>query len=95
MAANTELLMALPYTAAFYFYVRAYRPLPPAYEAETSSRPFRAQSWLPLLLAGAMAGFSTLFKQVGVLTILFFALYELFAITIARRLREAKAEKGF
>ena len=89
MAANTELLMALPYTAAFYFYVRAHSPLPAADRAEDSSTPFRARRWAPLLLAGAMAGFSTLFKQVGVLTLLFFALYELLAITIARRSREA------
>ena len=65
MAANTELLMALPYTAAFYLY---------------SSAPSRARSWLLLFMAGAMAGAATLFKQVGVLTLLFFALYELFAI---------------
>jgi 4-amino-4-deoxy-L-arabinose transferase-like glycosyltransferase len=95
MAANTELLMVLPYTAAFYFYVKAYRPLLSADEAESSSRPSRAQSLLPLLLAGAMAGFSTLFKQVGVLTLLFFALYELLAITIAYRLREISRREEF
>lgn len=94
MAANTELLMALPYTAAFYFYLRAYRPLPSADEAESSSPSSLAQSWLPLLLAGAMAGFSTLFKQVGVLTLLFFALYELLAITISHRSREANRQEG-
>ena len=66
MAANTELLMALPYTAAFYLY---------------SSAPSRARSWLLLFMAGAMAGAATLFKQVGVLTLLFFALYELFAVS--------------
>jgi 4-amino-4-deoxy-L-arabinose transferase-like glycosyltransferase len=82
MAANTELLMALPYTAAFYFYVRAH---PSVVETEEASRPLIVSSWVALFLAGAMAGFSTLFKQVGVLTILFFALYELLAITIARR----------
>jgi 4-amino-4-deoxy-L-arabinose transferase-like glycosyltransferase len=70
MAANTELLMALPYTAAFYLYLRA------------SSR---ARSWPLLLAAGAMAGAAALFKQVGVLALLFFALYELIVIFMTRR----------
>ncbi|HWP42409.1 MAG TPA: glycosyltransferase family 39 protein, partial [Blastocatellia bacterium] len=61
MAANTELLMALPYTAAFYFYVIAGR-----------------RGMAALIAAGAMTGFATLFKQVGVFNLAFFALYELY-----------------
>ncbi len=80
MAANTELLMALPYTAAFYLYLPA---------------PSRARSWLLLFMAGAMAGAAALFKQVGVLTLLFFALYELFAIFMTRRSEEASRVKRF
>ena len=80
MAANTELLMALPYTAAFYLY---------------SSTPSRARSWLLLFMAGAMAGAATLFKQVGVLTLLFFALYELFAILMTHRSEETSRVKWF
>lgn len=93
MAANTELLMVLPYTAAFYLYLRAYRPLPQSAGADNLSASFGARSWLLLLLAGAMAGFAALFKQVGVVTLLFFALYELFAIYMTHRSDESSGLK--
>jgi hypothetical protein len=68
MAANTELLMALPYTAAFYFFVRA----------SINGQSRRRTIWLNLALAGAMTGIATLFKQVGVFNLAFFAMYEVF-----------------
>lgn len=80
MAANTELLMALPYTAAFYLYLSA---------------PSRGRSWLLPFMAGAMAAAAVLFKQVGVLTLLFFALYELFAVLKTRRSEEAGRARWF
>ena len=78
MAANTELLMALPYTAAFYLYLSA---------------PGRSRPWLLLFMAGAMAGAATLFKQVGVLTLLFFALNESFNILARRHSDESASVK--
>ena len=68
MAANTELLMALPYTAAFLFFMVArdrYGDLKNVPLSNTA-----------LVLAGLLTGIATLFKQVGVLNLLFFALYE-------------------
>ncbi|HKP84803.1 MAG TPA: glycosyltransferase family 39 protein [Blastocatellia bacterium] len=62
MAANTELLMVLPYTAAFYFFMKA----------------SRGQSMALLIAAGLMTGVAAMFKQVGVLALLFFGLNELF-----------------
>jgi len=62
MAANTELLMALPYAAAFYFFIRSRDAVSPASG----------------LLAGLMTGLATLFKQVGLFNLIFFALYEAF-----------------
>lgn len=69
MAANTELLMALPYTAAFYFFIRSR-------DARSPASPF---------LAGLMTGLATLFKQVGLFNLIFFALYEAFALYESRR----------
>lgn len=68
MAANTEMLMALPYTAAFYFFVRA----------SINEGRDRRGAVINLFLAGAMTAFATLFKQVGIFNLAFFALYELF-----------------
>ncbi|MEW6211753.1 MAG: glycosyltransferase family 39 protein, partial [Acidobacteriota bacterium] len=65
MAANTELLMALPLAASFYFFIRA--------------RGDTRLSSLWLLLAGVMTGAATLFKQVGVFNLAFFAAYEIFS----------------
>lgn len=69
MAANTELLMALPYTAAVYFFVRS-----------TINGNRVRRDLINLFTAGAMTGLATLFKQVGVFNLLFFALYELFVV---------------
>lgn len=72
MAANTELLMILPYTAALYFFLRA---------SDDRAR----RSALLLIAAGFMTGLATLFKQVGVLNLLFFGLYFLFETYQTRR----------
>ena len=66
MAANTELLMALPYTAAFYFFVVA---------IERSRTSLRGTTAL-LFAAGLMTGVAAIFKQVGAFNLLFFAAYE-------------------
>jgi hypothetical protein len=85
MAANTELLMVLPYTASFYFYLRARRA-----RAATSS--LLPANWLLLLLSGLLTGLASMFKQVGVFNLAFFALYEFFSRSdrqIARSLLES------
>ncbi|HVF90923.1 MAG TPA: glycosyltransferase family 39 protein [Blastocatellia bacterium] len=69
MAANTELLMALPYTAAFYFFIRSRDHLSPG----------------PAFLAGLMTGLAALFKQVGLFNLIFFAIYEAFRVYDASR----------
>lgn len=79
MAANTEMLMALPYTAAFYFFMRAARA---DIEGEA---PTHRHVWSWLIAAGLMSGVATMFKQIGVLNLLFFGLYELVQIIRARR----------
>ena len=71
MAANTELFMILPYTASLYFFLRA-------------SRASDHRNAL-LIASGLMTGLAVMFKQVGVLNLLFFGLYELFEIYKARR----------
>lgn len=83
MAANTELLMALPYTAAFYFFVRAST----ANVTSTRSRETQASAGVALFAAGLLTGLATLFKQVGVLNFGFFALYEILDLWRARRER--------
>lgn len=67
MAANTELLMALPYAASFLFFVIGQR-----------SRMRRRSANVALIVAGVLTGFAALFKQVGVLNLGFFAVYEMF-----------------
>ncbi|HET9529458.1 MAG TPA: glycosyltransferase family 39 protein [Blastocatellia bacterium] len=74
MAANTELLMALPYTAAFYYYVAA----------SGLGRAKRDSSMAGFVIAGAMTGFATLFKQVGVFNLAFFAAHEIFSACLDR-----------
>lgn len=68
MAANTELLMALPYTAAFYFFVRAL----------IKEREIGRRVSINLFVAGVMTGLATLFKQVGLFNLAFFVMHELF-----------------
>lgn len=82
MAANTELLMALPYSAAFYVFMTA-----------ASGRKGRDDTLLSssagLVAAGLLTGLAALFKQIGVLNLAFFALYEILAVWNARGKRLA------
>lgn len=87
MAANTELLMALPYTAAFYFFVRASNPG----GITMQSRATGLSGGVALFLAGLLTGFAALFKQVGVLNLVFFGLYEILDIWRARGERPLSA----
>ena len=73
MAANSELLMALPYTAAFYFFMMA---------AGCNRRRERAAA---LIAAGFLTGLAAMFKQIGVLNLAFFALYEFDTVVRARK----------
>ena len=73
MAANTELLMALPYAAAFYLFMIA---------SVDASKPRRTGF---LLAAGMLTGLAALFKQVGVLNLGFFAVYEIWGAVRVRR----------
>ena len=70
MAANTELLMALPYANAFYFYLQA-RGKEPAHLASFA--------------AGLLTGVAVLFKQLGIFNLAFFALAELLLLYGARK----------
>ncbi|GEM_PF-959460 len=70
MAANTEMLMALPLAASFYFFIRACNG--------------NRRSVLWLLLAGMMTGTATLFKQVGIFNLAFFVAYEMLSIYQSR-----------
>jgi hypothetical protein len=81
MAANTELLMALPYAASFYFFIRARSPMQGSGRVRVSS----GRSVAPLLIAGLLTGLAALFKQVAVFSLLFFALYEGVAVYRAWR----------
>jgi 4-amino-4-deoxy-L-arabinose transferase-like glycosyltransferase len=80
MAANTELLLALPYTAAFYFFIRASNSNSrnPEYGHPILSVTFA------LFAAGLLTGAAALFKQVGVLNLGFFMLYEILVVWRAR-----------
>ncbi|HLF83099.1 MAG TPA: glycosyltransferase family 39 protein [Blastocatellia bacterium] len=80
MAANTELLMALPYAAAFYFFMVAS-------ERKAGSRNALLFSGARLVAAGLLTGAAALFKQIGVLNLVFFALYEVLAAWKAREKR--------
>jgi dolichyl-phosphate-mannose-protein mannosyltransferase len=77
MAANTELLMALPYAAAFYLFIVAS-------EGKAGSRNVLVFSCAGLVGAGLLTGVAALFKQIGVLNLVFFALYEILAVWKAR-----------
>jgi 4-amino-4-deoxy-L-arabinose transferase-like glycosyltransferase len=74
MAANTELLMVLPYTASFYFYMNSRHR---ASEERDSPKRTGGKGAICLLIAGLMSGFSFIFKQVGIFNLAFFALDEL------------------
>ena len=79
MAANTELLMALPYSAAFYFFMTV------ASEKKRGPRNTPLFSSSGLVASGLLTGLAALFKQIGVLNIAFFGLYEILAVWSTRR----------
>ncbi|HEY9230891.1 MAG TPA: glycosyltransferase family 39 protein, partial [Blastocatellia bacterium] len=74
MAANTELLLALPYAAAFACFMGA---------AENDSQRLRRS--LLLVGAGVLTGLAAMFKQIAVLNLLFFGLYEMIVAYRARQ----------
>ncbi|MEW6130038.1 MAG: glycosyltransferase family 39 protein [Acidobacteriota bacterium] len=74
MAANTELLMALPYSASFYFFLRA---------QNSENR----RITLDLFFAGLLTGVAIAFKQIGVFNLLCFTLTELWLIYAMRKTR--------
>lgn len=71
MAANTELLMDLPYAASFLFFMIGQR---------SGSRESQDSAHAALMIAGVLTGFAALFKQVGLLNLGFFAVYEMFEV---------------
>lgn len=73
MAANTELLMALPYAAGFYLFITA-----------VFEKKLGPGSGARLVAAGLLTGFAALFKQIGLLNLVFFAIYEILAAWNAR-----------
>lgn len=81
MAANTELLMALPYTGAFYFFMLGNNMWGEKGDSK-SVMPYTAAA---LLTAGLLTGVATLFKQVGALNLVFFTLFEVYAAWRAHR----------
>ena len=89
MAANTEMLMALPYTAAFYFFIKARLNRRDNERAlQSTSRP------LNLILAGVMTGLAVMFKQVAVFNLAFFALYEIWRTLLERdRIKQSSPGK--
>lgn len=85
MAANTEVLMALPYAVAFYFFIRANR-------GTDGVRRSGVNSSLLYVAAGLMTGAAVMFKQVAVFNLAFFAFYEI-ATAFGERKR-VEAESG-
>jgi 4-amino-4-deoxy-L-arabinose transferase-like glycosyltransferase len=78
MAANTEMLMGLPLTASFYFFLRA-----------TGAQNRRVG--LDLFIAGLLTGVAATFKQLGMFNLALFALYELTIIYRMRKKRQLSA----
>ncbi len=72
--------MALPYAASFYFFMRADS------EREGGDGTLLSGS-AGLVAAGLLTGAAALFKQIGVLNLAFFALYEVVAVWKSRRKR--------
>jgi len=77
MAANTELLMALPYSAAFYFFMVA-----GVRSRGDANSVFSGGGGL--VVAGLLTGVAALFKQIGVLNLVFFAVYEVRMVWMTR-----------
>jgi 4-amino-4-deoxy-L-arabinose transferase-like glycosyltransferase len=78
MAANTELLMVLPYTASIHLFMVAH---------QRNGASARFSSSAALVAAGLLTGVAALTKQIGVLNLLFFALYELLVVWEERQKR--------
>ncbi len=72
MAANTEMLMGLPYTASFYFFLRAR-------DAQNRRLGF------DLFIAGLLTGIAVTFKQLGIFNLALFGLYELLMVYRVRK----------
>jgi hypothetical protein len=91
MAANTELLMVLPYTAAFYFYMKSRSrgdEEPGALDGHSDR--IGRKAVLRLVTAGLLTGISFIFKQVGIFNLAFFGLDELW-----RSLSAAERRPGY
>jgi 4-amino-4-deoxy-L-arabinose transferase-like glycosyltransferase len=80
MAANTELLMALPYTVSFYFFIRGNNEI-------GEDTIYKRRGAAALFAAGLLTGTAALFKQIGVLNLGFFMLYEILVLWRARKER--------
>jgi hypothetical protein len=74
MAANTELLMALPYAAAFCCFIASHNGF-----NQDNNKTFSRFAGVMLIASGLLTGLATMFKQIGVLNLGFFALYEVLA----------------
>jgi hypothetical protein len=75
MAANTELLLVLPYAMSFYAWLVASSKRPAKDSDMAGSSGKKAALWW-LFAAGFLTGVSLLFKQIGILNLVFFLLYE-------------------
>lgn len=84
MAANTELLMALPYAAALYFFMLGNA----RYVEKGESASLAPSTVAALVAAGFLSGLAAMFKQIGVLNLGFFALYQGFVAWKAGRTTE-------
>jgi 4-amino-4-deoxy-L-arabinose transferase-like glycosyltransferase len=78
MAANTELLMVLPYSAAFLFFLKSYTTEHSGYVDPPHSKSSRSRC--QLIISGVLTGAAVLFKQVGVFSLALFGLIELLDI---------------
>ena len=94
MAANTELLMVLPYVLSYYCYLRGSpgastaRPVSgqdPNCSQQLAAAGIRGpgNEWAWLIAAGLLAGIAALFKQIGLLLLGFFVLNELVRAIVA------------
>lgn len=83
MAANTELLLSVPYVAAFLFYWRALEHSrgdePPGSGSMLFGTAFNS------IASGVMTASAILFKQTGAFILIFFVLYETIILFRARR----------
>jgi 4-amino-4-deoxy-L-arabinose transferase-like glycosyltransferase len=83
MAANTELLMALPYSAAFFLFLCATISRPSGRGGTAAMHADR--QYMLLMASGALAGVSMLVKQTGVLQLGFCLLFEVATMRSAYR----------